>query len=38
MSDSSNRFLLAEIGQKAAQVEILPEHFPQAFDPGEEAR
>ncbi len=33
MSESSNRFLLGEIGQKAAEQEIFADHFPEVFDP-----
>jgi len=32
MSKSENRGILAEIGAKAATVEVKPRHFPKAFD------
>ena len=32
MSNAENRFSLAEIGEKAAQRDVKPEHFPTAFD------
>ncbi len=32
MSNAENRFTLAQIGEKAAAAQILPEHFPAHFD------
>lgn len=32
MSDAQNRYDLARIGEKAAEVQVKEEHFPDAFN------